>query len=285
MYIKDNISNAELLFKQIHDYDEQTYKHCLRVGNLMAELCNSDNCPQTVQSIMDELEENLAHDEAVLEIRWAGYLHDIGKIDISHSIICSPIQLTDEQYDVIKSHSENSEHYLNSFSETIKTAAMEHHVKIGEQGKSYPVVGHDPAPIAQLCAICDIYDALAYKRYYKEKMSSEEISKIMHDMTGINPEILSTLENYLQTREHSAEQKIAENIAKLSSEGQAIVTKLASILGDRENIKMTWESFEKSLTEKETEQSYDSEKATEGTDTADSLDITDGLEDIGDSDN
>lgn len=51
-------------------------------------------------------------DTTLEEIETAGLLHDIGKIGIPQSILCKPGKLTDEEYEVMKSHPAQAEKML-----------------------------------------------------------------------------------------------------------------------------------------------------------------------------
>ncbi len=123
----------------------------------------------------------------------AAPLHDLGKISIDSYILCKPGRLTEEEYAIMKSHSEKSGEMVNillggieekHFVDVAYNVARFHHERW--DGKGYPEgrVGSMIPLEARIMAIADVYDALVSKRCYKEAMSYEEAKKIMLEGMG-----------------------------------------------------------------------------------------------------
>ena len=72
----------------LQNYDDYTYKHCLRVAMLSTGIANELHLSQG----------------DIKEVILAALLHDIGKSNIDHEIIVKPGRLTDEEFDKIKQH-------------------------------------------------------------------------------------------------------------------------------------------------------------------------------------
>ena len=105
----------------------------------------------------------------------AGLLHDIGKIGIPESILKKKGKLTDEEYDVMKTHVENSIemiHFLPNMNYVIP-AVLSHHERY--DGKGYPggVKGTDIPILGRILAVCDSFDAMVSRRAYKDALSVE----------------------------------------------------------------------------------------------------------------
>lgn len=105
----------------------------------------------------------------------AGLLHDIGKIGIPESILKKKGKLTDEEYEVMKTHVENSIemiHFLPNMNYVIP-AVLSHHERY--DGKGYPggVKGNDIPLLGRILAVCDSFDAMVSKRAYKDPLSVE----------------------------------------------------------------------------------------------------------------
>ena len=105
----------------------------------------------------------------------ASALHDIGKIGIPESILKKAGKLTNEEYEIMKSHVEKSIemiHYLPNMNYVIP-AVVSHHERY--DGKGYPrgIKGEEIPFLGRILAVCDSFDAMISKRAYKEPLSVE----------------------------------------------------------------------------------------------------------------
>lgn len=117
----------------------------------------------------------------------ASMLHDIGKICIPDSIMLKPGRMTDEEFELMKSHTTKGVELMASIKDTwdqeYAAAAEEicrwHHERFDGRGYPDKLVG-DAIPIsAQLVAIADTYDALVSDRVYKKAYTKSEAYKMM----------------------------------------------------------------------------------------------------------
>ena len=112
----------------------------------------------------------------------ASVLHDVGKIGIPDSILLKPGKLSDEEYEIMKTHTTiGCEFFKNvegMWDEEYARASYEicrhHHERF--DGKGYPDhLKGDEIPIAaQLVSVADVYDALVHKRCYKDAFTKEK---------------------------------------------------------------------------------------------------------------
>lgn len=108
-------------------------------------------------------------------IREAGLLHDIGKIGIPEDILNKPGKLTEQEYEIMKGHVENSVgiiRHLPSLDYVIP-AVIGHHERY--DGKGYPrkISGEDIPLSARILCIADSFDAMVSRRSYKTPYSVE----------------------------------------------------------------------------------------------------------------
>lgn len=121
-------------------------------------------------------------DELVDIITNVSSLHDIGKISIPDNILLKQDQFTDEEYEIMKTHTTkgckmlvNIEGVWDEIYDKIGYNICRYHHERYD-GKGYPdnLVG-DEIPIeAQIVSIADVYDALTNKRCYKDTISKDK---------------------------------------------------------------------------------------------------------------
>lgn len=124
--------------------------------------------------------------ETVIAMRYAGILHDIGKIGISESILSKPGKLTKEEFEEIKRHSIIGEKRVRPlrFSASIAPIVRGHHERW--DGNGYPDgLAGEAIPIgARIVSIADAYDAMTTDRPYRKHMSDEEAVNILRAGKG-----------------------------------------------------------------------------------------------------
>ena len=142
--------------------------------------------------------------EQLDQIGWASSLHDIGKIAIPDNIILKPGKLTDDEFELIESHTtKGAEIILHSVRLNDKTIfdyaydiARHHHEKY--DGKGYPdgLKGDEISIAAQLVSLADVYDALVSKRVYKAAYEPDKAYQmIMGGHSGaFSPQLLKAFE-------------------------------------------------------------------------------------------
>lgn len=110
-------------------------------------------------------------------------LHDIGKIGIPDSIINKPGKLTDEEFEVIKTHPVIGSEILKSIKSVkgISIGARSHHERY--DGKGYPdhLKGEEIPMEARIIGVADAYDAMtsnrSYRNYLAQEIVREQIEK------------------------------------------------------------------------------------------------------------
>jgi putative two-component system response regulator len=121
-------------------------------------------------------------------------MHDLGKISISDSIINKPGRLTDEEFEIMKSHTTMGEKIIDEiiaqngevdFLNYAKLFAGFHHERW--DGKGYPrgVKELDIPLQGRIMAIADVYDALVSERPYKKPFLHDEAVKIIMESAGM----------------------------------------------------------------------------------------------------
>lgn len=158
------------IFDMIHNmrsYDDSTYAHCMNVAlicRVMAKWLNLSDSDTEVLTL-------------------CGLLHDIGKIGIPDSIVKKPGKLTDEEYAIIKEHSQKGYDILNNqdIDERIKLATLQHHERCDGSGYPNALKTNEISDFAKLVAIADVYDAMTSRRVYRDGLCPFEVISIFEE--------------------------------------------------------------------------------------------------------
>jgi diguanylate cyclase (GGDEF)-like protein/putative nucleotidyltransferase with HDIG domain len=131
-----------------------------------------------VADYVEQLARRIGCAEKEFEIfRCAAILHDIGKIGIPDAILTKPGRLTDEEFEIIKSHSIIGENILGQNSFLSAEASMVRHHHERWDGKGYPdSLAGDAIPLgARLINICDAVDCMFNDRSYKDGYNLDKV--------------------------------------------------------------------------------------------------------------
>ena len=114
------------------------------------------------------------------ELRYAGLLHDIGKLGIPESVLFKAGKLDEEEYQLIKKHPAVTRQILSSIHfprnlRNVTEIASTHHEKVN--GEGYPDgLKQSEIPVGgRMLAIADVFDALTSQRQYRDRESIEKV--------------------------------------------------------------------------------------------------------------
>lgn len=113
-------------------------------------------------------------------------LHDIGKIAVPLEILNKPGRLTDEEWAILRDHSEKGYQIAMSSEELRPIADMILHHHERWDGKGYPAgLVKDEIPVlARIIAIIDAYDAMVNDRAYRKAMLPEKAMQEIRENAG-----------------------------------------------------------------------------------------------------
>ncbi len=168
----------------VRPLDDYTYAHSLNVS-LMAVI----------------IARWIKLDEKYLdELATAGLLHDIGKTKIPQEIIAKPGKLTDEEFEIMKTHTIQGYRMLKNMPNATRMSmqvALMHHEKI--DGTGYPIGALDnEIPLTvKIIELADIYDAMTSARVYRAKLCPFDVIKNLETQTygKLDTHILMTFLN------------------------------------------------------------------------------------------
>jgi len=124
--------------------------------------------------------------ETLSRVYLAGLLHDIGKIGVNDAVLQKPGKLTDQEFELIKTHTKTGFRILSGLKqlEDINKVVLHHHEAWNGSGYPEKLVGEAIPQIARIVAVADAYDAMASDRPYRTRMPNDKIDEIIRAGAG-----------------------------------------------------------------------------------------------------
>lgn len=163
--------------------DDDTMQHTERVGRTSAALARELGLPT----------------ETVELLRRAAPLHDLGKVAVPDSILLKGGRLNDDEFAVVKTHTEigarllsGSTHPLLQMAEEI---ARSHHEQWDGSGYMMGLRERDIPMVSRIVAVADVFDALTHARAYKKSWPLVEAIDEMRRQRGtqFDPDVVNAL--------------------------------------------------------------------------------------------
>lgn len=133
------------------------------------------------------LKYGLDEEEAEM-LKLASPMHDIGKVGIPDNILNKPERLTDDEFEIMKTHASLGYEMLKHSNKKILQAAAivskEHHEKYNGNGYPMGLKEEDIHIYARITAIADVFDALGSDRVYKKKWDDKDIFQFLKEERG-----------------------------------------------------------------------------------------------------
>lgn len=172
--IDELLTNDEILIQlaDIRSFDDYLFAHSVNV---------------CVLSIMTGI---TAHfDRAKLtELGVGALLHDIGKTRVDSDILNKPDDLTRQEFDEVKRHTNYGFEMLRNYADLSLLSAhiaFQHHERWDGQGYPRGLRGDDIHEYARIVAVADVYDALLADRPYRPSYTVNQALTILERMSGV----------------------------------------------------------------------------------------------------
>lgn len=157
----------DLILESLYEKNNREMHHSKRVSELCGKIATALQLSK----------------ESINLIKIAGLMHDIGKIGIPDSILNKNGNLTSEEWDEVKRHSEVGYRILSSVTEfsEISEYVLSHHERWDGTGYPRGLQGEDIPFMSRIIALADAYDAMTSDRSYRKGLSDQEaITEIMN---------------------------------------------------------------------------------------------------------
>ena len=176
---KQNLEYTNYITAQNHAMQEMTMQTIMTIANTIDakdEYTRGHSRRVAEYASAISLELGFSEKEAE-DVRFIGLLHDIGKIGIPDSVLNKPGRLTDEEYEIMKSHTTVGSDILKDIAmiKDLDTGAKYHHER--PDGKGYPegLRGGEIPFIARIISVADAYDAMSSNRIYRRHLEPERV--------------------------------------------------------------------------------------------------------------
>ena len=157
--------------KTLEFHDRETLGHSQRVTDL---------CQRLAKKL------GITHPQELEYVRWGALLHDIGKLAIPYKILHKEDELSQEEWDVIKSHPQYAKDLLGNINylKPALTIPYSHHENWDGTGYPQQLKGEEIPISARIFTVVDNWDALTSDRPYREAWSREQTSDYLREESG-----------------------------------------------------------------------------------------------------
>jgi putative two-component system response regulator len=152
-------------------------------------------------------------DEYVRMIYETSPLHDIGKVAIPDRILLKPGRLTQDEFEIMKTHTIHGASTLDAalkqfpeaqFLRMARDIALCHHERYDGTGYPHGLTGEAIPLAGRIIAVADVYDALTSKRNYKEAFPHDTARRMIEQESGqhFDPDVVKAFvwqEQHFQT--------------------------------------------------------------------------------------
>lgn len=156
--------------------------------------------------------------QEIQKIKMASILHDIGKVGVPDSILNKPGPLDEQEWSIMKKHSEFGYEMLKDsqfdLMHLASVVALEHHERWDGLGYPKGLKAEEISLVGRIVAIADVFDSLLDKRAYKESWESETVKEYFEAMCGkqFDPKIcqilLENFDTFIEIRKSLEEQNL-----------------------------------------------------------------------------
>lgn len=125
-------------------------------------------------------------EDRIKDLYYAALLHDIGKIGIPDSILKKPSKLTQEEYELMKTHTTVGAEILKDIPivKNIQFGARDHHERFDGTGYPRGIAGNLISFEGRIIGAADAYDAMTTLRGYNTTLSHKQIKKEIEELSG-----------------------------------------------------------------------------------------------------
>ncbi len=124
--------------------------------------------------------------EDIEVLRFAGLLHDVGKMGLAEEILLKPSKLTDEEMEKVRTHVQVGADIVEQleFLGAITPVILHHHERWDGTGYPFGLAGADIPLLARILAVADSFDVMTSERPYHRRLSYAEARRELEGGAG-----------------------------------------------------------------------------------------------------
>lgn len=179
--LRDTEVVIEAMVGVLEERDQYTFGHSERVSMF-------------AQAIAEEM--GLSEPQ-IQQVRLAGRIHDIGKIDVPDAVLRKPGSLNPEELVKMKSHTDRNYWYLGKYTRLGRHIPFElaayHHERYDGNGYILGLKGEEIPLGSRIISVADTYDAMTSDRPYRKGLPTEEAMRRLQDAAGtqLDPNVVA----------------------------------------------------------------------------------------------
>jgi len=170
--LRETYHGVLMLLRHFISKDEYTEHHSYRVSIYAASIASHLGLPAT----------------QIEDVRAAGLLHDIGKLEVSRELLYKAARFTREEFEEIQRHVDKGVAVLDMVGGSLRRVipiVLAHHDKFNGSGY-HPTSGNNIPIEARIVAVADVYDALTSDRPYRRAMNPFEARDAIEKGRGVD---------------------------------------------------------------------------------------------------
>jgi len=176
--MRDDMQDMMQIARTVEEKDEVTEDHCTRIERLA--VLTGERLGMYGQELVD--------------LSYAAYLHDVGKIKVPDEILTKASALSDEEWEIMKKHTEYGGEMLREkeFLGAAGDMVAAHHERYDGSGYPKGLRGENIPLGARIIAVVDTYDAITSERpYQRAQVKQEAIQELKnHVGTQFDPRVV-----------------------------------------------------------------------------------------------
>ena len=169
--IHDRFTGAITALCQVSELrDVSTSGHQKNVSVLAEDLANEMQLPEEVR----------------MGVRYAGLVHDLGKLYIPAEILGKPSRLSEAEYELVKKHPEFGHDILSllNFPWPLAEIVLQHHERVDGTGYPYSLKRKDIRIEARILSVADAFEAMTSDRPYRKRKTAKAALKELMELAG-----------------------------------------------------------------------------------------------------
>lgn len=183
----ESVSTIQAVARYLEERDQYTQGHSARVADYAAAMADC----------MDMSAED------VEQVRRAGLIHDIGKVDIPDAILRKPGSLTESERQIMRTHTDRAVDLgrkLVSLSRELPFREAAYHHENFDGSGHYRMVGEEIPLVSRILAVADTFDAMTSDRPYRKGMPLEVAVVRLKEVAGtqLDPTCVAAFEKALE---------------------------------------------------------------------------------------